>query len=110
MKNDAKQIAQSIVQLLRDQGQLEVLPDIIEELEQLTENQINQVTIETASELDPQSMSQIVEILSQKLGYQPQVEHVINPKLIAGIRIKVKDQLIDATIRNQLENIFDKIH
>ena len=106
----AKKIAQTIVELLKQQGQLSVLPEVVEELNQIVQASMNKVVIETATEVSEDTLNGLIDILAAKMGYTPTVEHIVNPELIAGIRVKIDDNLIDASVKNQLEKIFEKIH
>lgn len=105
-----KQIAETIIQLMKQQGLLENLPEVVDELQAYVQSQQSSVIVESATDLEPETMDQIVELLKKKLGYSPNIEHRINKDLIAGIRIKINDQLIDATVKAQLESVFEKIH
>lgn len=105
-----KQIAETIIQLMKQQGLLEHLPEVVEELVSYVQEQDSYVTVESAKELDPQVMDKIIEILHKKLGYVPNVEHNLNPELKSGIRVKITDDQTDENVKAQIEEVFEKKH
>lgn len=106
----SKKIAQTIIALLEQQGQIENLPEVIEALTEYLESTEQQIVVESAVELDEQSLSQLKNILTAKLGFAPTLKQIVNPELLGGIRLQINDQLIDATVRAQLNDLFDKMH
>lgn len=110
MEKLAKQIAQTVIKLLEDQQQTELMPEVLKELEAYWKSHTHEITIESAHPLEQDVVENITSLVAQKLGFEPQVKQVVNPDLIGGLRVKVYDQLIDATIRGKLNEVFEKIH
>lgn len=105
-----QQIAQTIINLLEQQGQLNLLDEVIEVLSQYQMTQESNVTIESAHELSTAEVNEITDMISQKIGYEPNVETIVNAELLAGVRVTINDQLIDASLKTQIEQVFEKIH
>jgi len=105
-----QQIAQTIINLLEQQGQLGMLEEVIDVLSQYQMTQESNVTIESAHKLSTSDINEITKMISNKLGYEPNVETVVNKGLIAGVRVIINDQLIDASLKSQIEQVFEKIH
>jgi F-type H+-transporting ATPase subunit delta len=61
--------------------------------------------IETASELDLATTSELVENLKKKYGGDVTPEFVVNPELLGGMRIRVGSDVWDGTVRNRLERL-----
>ena len=61
--------------------------------------------IETASEVDPASKTEIVASLKKKYGDDLTTEFLINPQLLGGMRIRVGSDVWDGTVRNRLERL-----
>jgi F-type H+-transporting ATPase subunit delta len=61
--------------------------------------------IETASELDLATTSELVENLKKKYGGDVTPEFVVNPQLLGGMRIRVGSDVWDGTVRNRLERL-----
>ena len=61
--------------------------------------------IETASELDSATSSELVANLKKKYGSDLTTEFVINPQLLGGMRIRVGSDVWDGTVRSRLERL-----
>jgi F-type H+-transporting ATPase subunit delta len=61
--------------------------------------------IETASEIDREASSKIIENLKKKYGNDLTTEFVVNPQLLGGMRIRVGSDVWDGTVRNRLERL-----
>ena len=64
-----------------------------------------QAKIETASEVDSASSSQLVANLKRKYGNDLTTEFIVNPQLLGGMRIRVGSDVWDGTVRNRLERL-----
>jgi F-type H+-transporting ATPase subunit delta len=62
-------------------------------------------TIETATELAPESRAQIVTNLKRKYGSDLAVRSVVNPELLGGMRIRVGSDVWDSSVRNRLHRL-----
>ena len=61
--------------------------------------------IETASELDATTSSELLTNLKRKYGSDLRTEFVVNPELLGGLRIRVGSDVWDGTVRNRLERL-----
>jgi F-type H+-transporting ATPase subunit delta len=61
--------------------------------------------IETASEMDPATQSEVVTNLKKKYGSDLTPEFVVNPELLGGMRIRVGSDVWDGSVRNRLERL-----
>jgi F-type H+-transporting ATPase subunit delta len=61
--------------------------------------------IETASEIDREASSNVIENLKKKYGSDLTTEFVVNPQLLGGMRIRVGSDVWDGTVRNRLERL-----
>ena len=64
-----------------------------------------QARIETASEVDSATTSELVANLKNKYGSDLTTEFVVNPELLGGMRIRVGSDVWDGTVRNRLERL-----
>jgi F-type H+-transporting ATPase subunit delta len=62
-------------------------------------------TIETASEVDVATISELAANLKKKYGSDLKTEFVVNPELLGGMRIRVGSDVWDGTVRNRLERL-----
>jgi len=61
--------------------------------------------IETASELDSTTSSELVANLKKKYGSDLTAEFIVNPELLGGMRVRVGSDVWDGTVRNRLEQL-----
>jgi len=64
-----------------------------------------QARVESASEVDSTTSSEIVTNLKKKYGSDLTTEFVVNPELLGGMRIRVGSDVWDGTVRNRLERL-----
>jgi F-type H+-transporting ATPase subunit delta len=64
-----------------------------------------QARIETASEVDAATTSELVANLKKKYGSDLTTQFVVNPELLGGMRIRVGSDVWDGTVRNRLERL-----
>jgi F-type H+-transporting ATPase subunit delta len=62
-------------------------------------------TIETATELTPESSAQIVANLKRKYGSELAARFVVNKELLGGMRIRVGSDVWDSSVRNRLQRL-----
>jgi len=62
-----------------------------------------QARVESASEVDSTTSSELVSNLKKKYGSDLTTEFVVNPELLGGMRIRVGSDVWDGTVRNRLE-------
>jgi len=63
----------------------------------------NKAVVESATELDGNTRSQLQTSLSQKYGRPLALEFQINPQLLGGIRVKVGSDVWDGSVKARLE-------
>jgi F-type H+-transporting ATPase subunit delta len=64
-----------------------------------------QAKIETASEVDSSTKSELITNLKKKYGGDLTADFVVNPQLLGGMRIRVGSDVWDGTVRNRLERL-----
>jgi F-type H+-transporting ATPase subunit delta len=64
-----------------------------------------QARVESATEVDSATSSELVTNLKKKYGSDLTTEFVVNPDLLGGMRIRVGSDVWDGTVRNRLEHL-----
>ncbi len=67
------------------------------------------VTIESATELNPEAGRQIVEGLEKTHGGGLTTNFVVNPALLGGVRVRVGSDVWDSSVRNRLDRLRQKL-
>jgi F-type H+-transporting ATPase subunit delta len=105
-ENAAKKTIKRFVADLMERRLAALLPEIIKELPAAIKktDDIEDVIIESAHELDQTTQNAILQILD-KNSERIEVTVIRNPKLIGGIRIRGRDTLFDATVKGKLQKL-----
>ena len=81
--------------------------DILQNYKRLLRLEIEKrhATIESASELSPQTSSKVITKLKKKYGNDLTAEFVVDPALLGGIRVRVGSDVWDGSVRNRLQRL-----
>ncbi len=69
------------------------------------ENKLLPVQVTSAVELDQATVSQIGDRIAQQTGQQIDLSASVEPDIIGGIIVRVGNSILDASIRNRLEQL-----
>jgi F-type H+-transporting ATPase subunit delta len=67
------------------------------------------VEVRTATPLDEQLAGRIADQLRQMLGAQPQLEQVVDPRLIGGLVLRVGDTVLDGSVATRLAGVREQM-
>ena len=99
--------AQNLIKVLVEYGRLSILQAItcaFEELKALDEGTL-EAQIIAAAKLSVTETKDLVKRLETKFGKKVEATVSIDPEIIGGIKIIVGDTVIDASVKNQLQNL-----
>lgn len=119
-KSTAQEVGKLIVDVLGDRADVEVknfiaalqenhrltlLPEIARQFELLKsrEESVVEATVESAFPLNDQQAQELAGTLKAKFGKDVRLSTSVDPDLIGGVRIKVGDDVIDASVRGKLQ-------
>jgi F-type H+-transporting ATPase subunit delta len=69
------------------------------------ENHLLPVTITSAVELDEATVKSIGETIGQQTGQRVELTTNVDPDVLGGLVVRVGNSILDASIRNRLENL-----
>lgn len=100
-----------IFRVLGDKGRLSSLPQVASGYLLAVAHAKGQVDVQAfvASELDEQAAAQVAQQIGQALGKTVSLTQHVDPSLIGGMKIKIGDRLIDASVASQLRNMKNKM-
>lgn len=109
--SDMSTLLANFLNLLFDKRRAIYLDDIIEEFINLVkeEEKILEVEVITAIELSENLITELKNTLSKKLDNQIELVTRIDSSIIAGMIIKIGDQIIDGSIKNSLNSLADNL-
>jgi F-type H+-transporting ATPase subunit delta len=69
------------------------------------ENRLLPVTVTSAVELDEELVTSIGERIEQQTGRQVELSSNVDPDVLGGLQVRVGNMVLDATVRNRLEQL-----
>jgi F-type H+-transporting ATPase subunit delta len=69
------------------------------------ENKVLPVHVSTATELDEKIVKQIGDRIAKDTGQKIELTAEVNPDILGGIVLRVGNSILDASIRNRLDNL-----
>ncbi len=69
------------------------------------ENKLLPVTLTSAVDLDPELVSGIGERIEQQTGQRVELSSRVDPEVLGGIVLQVGNMVLDASVRNRLDNL-----
>lgn len=106
--DDIGQAPKNFLAALADNDRLTALPAIAERFDELRREDagIVQVRVESAQAFaDKKAKESFNEFLAAWQGKTVQVDYEENPALIGGVRVYVRDNVLDASIRGRLDKL-----
>lgn len=93
--------------ILLENGRIETLPEVTEELKRIVDEVKKLLTLEIASAfpLDDGERSSFENRIREKFGTMASISWSIDPSLIGGLVVKHGDRVLDTSIRGSLEGI-----
>jgi F-type H+-transporting ATPase subunit delta len=105
--NKLNENAQNLIKVLVEYGRLSILPAISDAFEALKAQDEGtlEANIIAASKPSVAEVKDLVKRLEAKFGKKVEATVSIDPEIIGGIKIIVGDTVIDASVKNQLQNL-----
>ena len=97
----------NFIQLLIDKNRFDCFEGIFNEFNLLVNKKLNIeiAYITSASELDKKSLGDIVDFLEKRFNKKIQPKLYVDPSYIAGIKIRIQDEVLDNTIVRKLNDL-----
>jgi F-type H+-transporting ATPase subunit delta len=104
-------VTERFISLMTRKGRAENLPAIIEAFERLLDRERNVVParITTAVSLDDAQRRKVEDRLNRISGQTVRAEYVVDPSIVGGFRARFEDKMIDASVRHQLERLYESL-
>lgn len=103
----ADPIVENLLDVLVDNGRLQLLPEVRRAFDELYDDlhRVLPVRITTAVPLDEATTARIGEEVGRGTGREVQLTAEVDPDLVGGIVLRVGNSILDASIRQRLENL-----
>jgi ATP synthase F1 delta subunit len=97
----------NFIQTVNRKDRLSALPSILQSFARRLAEHRNQITVEThvARPLDDATADRVARGLGESLDKQVTLDQRVDPSLIGGLRLRIGDRLLDASVARQLRVI-----
>jgi F-type H+-transporting ATPase subunit delta len=104
---DGDEIVVNFLKLLIENHRTPVIFRVRREYDQLwrQENKLLPVTVTSAVELDAATVRQIGDRIADQTSRKIELSAVVDPEILGGIVVRVGNSILDASIRNRLEQL-----
>jgi len=101
-----------LVALLVERGRVNALPKLSEDYDRLlnAHRGVVEATVTSAVPLTADETAEIRSRVEAMAGSAVELRTEVNPDLLGGLTIQVRDRLLDASIRGRLERLRDQLH
>lgn len=98
---------QNFLRTVLDNGRLAVLPEIAQQFRVLANRASGtaDAIVQSALPLDDAALKKLVTALEKRFGRKLQASLEVVPSLIGGVRVSVGDEVLDTSIKAQLEQM-----
>lgn len=108
---DQEKILDNFVAVLKENRDLSRIPEIEQEFfnyeREIRGTKVAEVT--SAKGLSKSEETQIIKSLNEYLGVQVELKKKVDEGLVGGVVIKIGDELIDGSVRKNLNNLKEKL-
>ncbi len=106
-KQDVSVLVKNLVNVLIRNRRINLLVSIINAYDHIMKSNSGEIIAEviTAVELKDDQKQEIISNLKKMTGKEIQIQSKIEPEIIAGIKVKIGSQMIDASVSTKLNNL-----
>ncbi len=97
--------------LLNRKGRLSHLPPISAAYDQIVQERFGRVEVDvyTATPIDGAQLASIRDKLADAIGKQPVMHPYTDPTMMGGLKLRIGDQLIDASVATRLQGMRERL-
>lgn len=105
--NNESQVLDNFVKVLAENNDLRLFSEISDEFHkfELARKGIKQVEITSAHPINHENEKQILEELNKLAKQKVEIKKSIDENLVGGVVIRMDDRLLDASVKNDLEQL-----
>jgi F-type H+-transporting ATPase subunit delta len=99
------------LQLLNTKGRLAHLPAIVQAFDNIVQSKLGRVEVDafTAEPMSSDDLVRLREHLQRSLSREVVIHTYTEPSMIGGIKLKIGDQLVDASVATRLRRMRDQL-
>ena len=97
----------NFINLLMDNKRIFYINEISEIFDEMkaSHNNVRLVEVETSHKLEPAQIESLKVLFQNKYQSDIEIEEIVNDQLLAGIKVKINDEVIDLSLQNRFNQI-----
>lgn len=106
-QNQVSDLLYRFLQVLNTKGRLDALPGIATAFDALADDKAGRVTVDAtvATPMDDATRKGVIDRLGNALGREVTLNEHLDESLIGGLKLRIGDQLIDASVSSRLRRM-----
>lgn len=111
LSGGGSQLLTNFLGVVGSHGRLGILADVAGAYDDLLGEQLGKIEVDVtvAQKLSPDQLEQVRQKVSLALGKDAVVHQYVDESIIGGLILRVQDQLIDASVKNQLRAMREQL-
>lgn len=107
LKDNFDEKIKNFLKILIDKNRFSILNEIVDAFQEQydSDNNIKRVQVISAIELSSQQKNSIIQKLEERLSKKVIPKWTVNEDIIAGLVIKIDDEVIDSSIKTKLKKV-----
>jgi len=97
---------------LLEEGHIQLLVAVIKKFGFITQSVKTsfKVSISTAEQINPEELLDIVRNIEQKLGKKVDVDTVVDPEILGGVKFRIGNTIVDGSIATRLQKLGNSLY
>ena len=109
--NQISPLLLQVLGVMNQKNRLSMLTQVSDAFDELLDEKLGKVEVDliVAQKLSPEQLGEATQRISQALKREAVVHPYVDESIIGGVIVRVGDKLIDASVKNQLHSIKEKL-
>ena len=97
---------------LLQEGQIHLLEDVIKRFSFIAESAKTtlKVRVSTAEQMNSEELSDVVQSIEQKLGRTVDVDALVDPEILGGVKFRIGNTIVDGSIATRLRKLESSLY
>jgi F-type H+-transporting ATPase subunit delta len=107
----ADDLVVKFLQILNERDRLSILPAVVQSYDSLCQQRFGRVEVDvfTADPMTPDAAAALRQRLESSIGRQVVMHPYVDNQMIGGVKLRIGDQLVDASLATRLRRMGEKI-
>ena len=101
-----------LIHHLLEDGHIHLLEAVIKRLSFIVESAKTnlKVRVSTAEQMNPEELSEVVRSIEQRLGRKVDVDALVDPEIIGGVKFRIGNTIVDGSIATRLRKLGNSLY